>query len=209
MKKVLVTGGCGFVGYCVIRELLARHPDVEVTSMSRTEGELLPLMQVHTTRRLRAVLADIRDTDAIRFAARHADTLIHLAAMKRIDLCEEQSGEAIGTNVIGTMNALDAFDGDTFLFMSTDKAVEPTSCYGCSKLVAERLVLEEARKRAGKARLMIIRSGNIGGSTGGVLDVWKRQIEQNNEITVTNLNMTRSFTSIDSVAELILSLIHI
>ena len=60
MNKVLVTGGCGFVGYCVVRELLARYPDIEVTSMSRTEGELLPLMQVYTTRRLRAVLADIR-----------------------------------------------------------------------------------------------------------------------------------------------------
>jgi UDP-N-acetylglucosamine 4,6-dehydratase len=208
VKKVLVTGGCGFVGYCVVRELLARYPDVEVTSMSRTEGELLPLMQVHTTRRLRAVLADVRDADAMKFAAKYADTLIHLAAMKRIDLCEEQSPEAISTNVIGTMNALHAFDGETFLFMSTNKAVEPTSCYGCSKLVAEKLVLEQAGKRAGKARFMIIRAGNVGGSTGGVVEIWKQQIEESNEITVTNFNMPRSFTSLDDVADLIMAVLE-
>ena len=208
MNKVLVTGGCGFVGYCVIRELLARYPDVEVTSMSRSEGELLPLMEVYTTERLRAVLADIRDVDAMRFAAKDADTLVHPAAMKRIDLCEERSQEAITTNVIGTLNALREFSGDTFLFMSTDKAVEPTSCYGCSKLVAERLVLEQARRSQGRARFMIVRAGNIGGSTGGVLDIWKRQIEQDNEITVTDLNMTRAFTSLDGVADLIITVLE-
>ena len=208
MKKVLVTGGCGFVGYCVIRELLARYPDVEVTSMSRSEGELLPLVKVYTTERLRALLADIRDRDAMRFAAKDADTLVHLAAMKRIDLCEEQSQDAITTNVIGTLNALQEFSGETFVFMSTDKAVEPTSCYGCSKLVAEKLVMEQARRNQGRARFMIVRAGNIGGSTGGVLDIWKRQIEQDNEITVTDLNMTRSFTSLDSVAELIMAVLE-
>jgi len=73
--------------------------------------------------------------------------VIHLAAMKRVDLSEAESHEAASINVIGTMNVLDAFHGDTFISMSTDKAVEPCNCYGATKLVAEKLVMERAKKR--------------------------------------------------------------
>ncbi len=105
-------------------------------------------------------------------------------------------------NVIGTMNVLDAFQGNTFILMSTDKAVEPCNCYGATKLVAEKLVMERAKKEQNNARFMIVRSGNIMGSTGSVLDIWKNQIEQFNEITVTDVDMLRFYTTIEGVTQL-------
>jgi FlaA1/EpsC-like NDP-sugar epimerase len=105
------------------------------------------------------------------------------------------------------MNVLDAFQGDTFIMMSTDKAVEPCNCYGATKLVGERLVIERAKKAGNRNRFMIIRSGNIMGSTGSVLDIWKSQIEKHNEITVTNLDMMRFYTSIEGVIKLYLAVL--
>jgi FlaA1/EpsC-like NDP-sugar epimerase len=128
--------------------------------------------------------------------------------MKRVDLCEAECHEAASINVIGTMNVLDAFQGDTFIMMSTDKAVEPSNCYGATKLVGERMVIERAKKADNGKRFMIIRSGNIMGSTGSVLDIWKNQIEKYNEITVTDLNMLRFYTSIEGVTKLYMAVLE-
>jgi FlaA1/EpsC-like NDP-sugar epimerase len=92
--------------------------------------------------------------------------------------------------------------------MSTDKSVEPVNCYGGTKLVAEKLVLERAMKASSGERFMIIRSGNIVGSTGSVVDIWKKQIEQNNEISVTDLDMIRFYTSVDGVVKLFFAMIE-
>ena len=106
------------------------------------------------------------------------------------------------------MNILDSFHGKTFILMSTDKSVEPVNCYGGTKLVAEKLVMERALKAAKGERFMIVRSGNIVGSTGSVVDIWKKQIEQYNEITVTDLEMIRYYTSVEGVAKLFFALIE-
>ena len=208
MNKVLVTGGSGFVGRSLIRELLRKYPDIEVTSMSRSEGVISQLLIDCPDTRLKIEMADIRDSQAVRQALRHKDTVIHLAAMKRVDLSEAESREAASINVIGTMNVLDAFQGNTFVLMSTDKAVEPCNCYGATKLVAEKLVMERARKELNGTRLMIVRSGNINRSTGSVLDIWKNQIEANNEITVTDPNMLRYYTSIEGVVKLYIAVLE-
>lgn len=209
MKKVLVTGGSGFVGRNVIKELLQRYPDVEITSFSRSEGSISQLMiDCPCEKRLKVVMADIRDAGAIKCAAKNKDTVIHLAAMKRVDLCEEQCQHAASTNVLGTMNVLNAFEGKTFVLMSTDKAVEPVNCYGATKLVAERMVIEESRKVEDNRRFIIIRSGNILGSTGSVLEIWKKQIEDRNEITVTHPDMLRYYTSVEGVVRLFVAVLE-
>jgi FlaA1/EpsC-like NDP-sugar epimerase len=207
MKKVLITGGSGFVGRSLIRELLSHYPDIEVTSLSRSEGVISQLLMECPDKRLNIAIADLRDAQAVNQALRNKDTVIHLAAMKRVDLCESECREATSINVIGTMNILDAFQGDTFVMMSTDKAVEPCNCYGATKLVGERLVMERAKKAADGERFMIVRSGNIMGSTGSVLDIWKNQIEKHNEITVTDLNMLRFYTTIEGVVNLYLAVL--
>ncbi|MFH1639256.1 MAG: polysaccharide biosynthesis protein [Chloroflexota bacterium] len=205
IKRVLITGGSGYVGRHLTRELLQKFPDIEVNSMSRSETVISELMAMCSSDRLKIIMGDIRDTEAVRYATRGMDAVFHMAAMKRVDLSEMHCREAVSTNVIGTMNVLDVFRGNTFVLMSTDKAVEPVNCYGASKLVAEKLVMEQANKQNRTARYMIIRSGNISGSTGSVLEIWKRQIAQSNEITVTNLNMLRYYTTIEGVVKLLIA----
>ena len=205
MKKILVTGGSGFVGRSLIKELFRKYPDIEVTSLSRSEGVISQLLMECSDKRLKIEMADIRDAQAVNQALRDKDTVIHLAAMKRVDLSEAECHEAASINVIGTMNILDAFQGNTFILMSTDKAVEPCNCYGATKLVAEKLVMERAKKEQNNARFMIVRSGNIMGSTGSVLDIWKNQIEQFNAITVTDVDMLRFYTTIEGVSQLYLA----
>jgi FlaA1/EpsC-like NDP-sugar epimerase len=208
MKKVLLTGGSGFVGRNVIKTLLEHYPDAEISSFSRSEGSISQLLTECPDKRLNIIMGDIRDPQAVHAALKDKDTVLHIAAMKRVDLCEEECREAASINVIGTMNLLDAFRGKTFIQMSTDKAVEPSNCYGATKLVAERMLLEKARKATGGARFMIIRSGNILGSTGSVMDIWKTQIEKYNEITVTNPDMMRFYTTVEGVAKLYLAVIE-
>jgi FlaA1/EpsC-like NDP-sugar epimerase len=106
------------------------------------------------------------------------------------------------------MNLLKAFQGDTFVLMSTDKSVEPVNCYGATKLLAEKLVLEQAYKTTQEKRFMIVRAGNVLGSTGSVIDTWKRQIEANNEITVTNLDMQRFYIEVEQVVKLFMAILN-
>jgi FlaA1/EpsC-like NDP-sugar epimerase len=181
---------------------------VEVFSFSRSEGVISTLLTECPDKRLKIVIGDIRDPQAVHLAMKDKDTVLHLAAMKRVDLCEEECREAATINVIGTMNLLDAFRGKTFIQMSTDKAVEPSNCYGATKLVAERMLLERARKATSGARFMIIRSGNIMGSTGSVMDIWKNQIEKSNEITVTNPDMMRFYTTVEGVVALYIAVLE-
>jgi len=204
---VLVTGGSGFVGRKLINELLNRYPDIEVTSMSRSEGAISNLLTECPNKRLKISITDIRDAEAVKQVLRDKDTVFHLAAMKRVDLSEVECRVAVTINVLGTMNILDSFHGKTFILMSTDKSVEPVNCYGGTKLVAEKLVMERAAKASNCERLMIVRSGNIVGSTGSVVDIWKKQIELYNEITVTDLEMIRYYTSVEGVAKLFFALI--
>jgi FlaA1/EpsC-like NDP-sugar epimerase len=208
MEKILVTGGAGFVGRKLICELLNRYPNIEVTSMSRSEGAISELLTECPDKRLKISMTDIRDTEAVKQVLRDKDTVFHLAAMKRVDLSEVECRLAVTINVMGTMNILDYFHGKTFILMSTDKSVEPVNCYGGTKLVAEKLVMERAAKASNRERFMIIRSGNIVGSTGSVVDIWKKQIERDNEITVTDLEMIRYYTSVENVVKLYFAMIE-
>jgi len=208
MKRILVTGGSGFVGRNLIKGLFHQYTDIEITSLSRSEGFISQLLVECPDKRLKIEIADLRDAHAIRQIIKGKDTVIHLGAMKRVDLCEAKCREAVTINVMGTMNVLDYFCGDTFILMSTDKAVEPCNCYGATKLVAERMVLERAAKRLGDNRYMIVRCGNIIGSTGSVMDIWKTQIAQRNEITVTHPDMMRYYTGIEGVVKLYIAVLE-
>lgn len=207
MNKILLTGGSGYVGRHLIRQILDKYPGVRVVSLSRSESAIGQLLLEIPNNRVQIVLGDVRDQDAVRYAIKDCDTVVHLAAMKRVDLAEDLCRDAATTNICGTLNILEQFKGTTFVLMSTDKAVEPCNCYGATKLVAERLVIEQSRRRSG-ARFMIVRSGNILGSTGSVLDIWKRQILEKNEITVTNPDMMRYYTSIDGIVRLYMAVLE-
>ena len=114
MKVILVTGGSGFLGRHLIRKLLDKYPNSEVRAVSRSENAIQRLLIGCHSRRLIPIVGDIRDVNSLKNAVRDADTIVHLAAMKHIDLCEIHPIEAITTNVIGTKNLLDLFNGHTF-----------------------------------------------------------------------------------------------
>jgi len=208
MNRIMVTGGSGYIGRKLICELLRRYEDVEVISISRSEGAISQLQLECDSERLRIGMADIRDLEAMRWFLRGVDVVVHLAALKRVDLCEDQCRAAVDTNIIGTMNLLAHFHGHTFVLMSTDKAVEPVNSYGATKMLAERLVLAKACETNGRARYMVIRSGNVIGSTGSVMDIWRHQLEKRNEITITHPDMKRFYTSVEGVVKLYIAVLE-
>ena len=207
MNKILVTGGSGFVGRKLIVSLLKRYPESQITSLSRSEGTISHLLMDCADPRLRLEMVDLRDADKVNEVVHDQDVVFHLAAMKRVDLSEEKCQEAVSINVNGTLNLINAFRGQTFIQMSTDKAVEPVNCYGATKLIAEKLVMEQAHKYHPGKRFMIVRGGNIVGSTGSVFDIWKHQISEKNEISVTDLKMIRFYTSVEGVVELLITVL--
>jgi len=207
MKKVLITGGSGFLGRHLIKRLLSKYGEIKIGTISRNENGIARMLMMCHSERLKPVIGDIRDMDVVKYALREVDTVVHLAAMKHIDFCEAHPMQAITINVTGTINLLKFFKGDTFIAMSTDKAVEASSCYGATKLLLEKEVLTKAREDTSR-RYIVIRSGNIFGSDGSVLEKWRQQIENSNEIVVTSLEMTRFFISVDTLSEFIVEVME-
>jgi UDP-N-acetylglucosamine 4,6-dehydratase len=112
---ILVTGGSGYLGSNLAKRLLERFPDIKVRTISRSEFEIQKLRWQLNNPRLETLLGDIRDTSTAEFALKDIDTVIHLAAMKHVDICEENPLDAISTNVSGTINLLKYFTGNTFI----------------------------------------------------------------------------------------------
>ncbi|MBA7606079.1 UDP-N-acetylglucosamine 4,6-dehydratase (inverting) [subsurface metagenome] len=205
--KVLITGGSGFLGRHLVKKLLDKYEDLGVSTVARSGEGIIRLLSVCPSDRLKPIVGDVRDEEILQFALKDIDTVVHLAAMKYINLCELSPFEAITINVHATTSLLKLFKGNTFISMSTDKAVESSSCYGATKLIVEKMTLAEADKNTNK-RFMVVRSGNIFGSTGSVIENWHRQIKQNNEITVSNPEMTRFFINVDELAEYIITILE-
>ncbi len=206
-RKMLITGGSGFLGRHLVKKLLDKYEDLEVNTVARSGEGIIRLLSVCPGDRFKPIVGDIRDEEILQFALKDIDTVVHLAAMKYINLCELSPSEAITINVHATTNLLKLFKGNTFISMSTDKAVESSSCYGATKLIVEKVTLAEADKNTNK-RFMVVRSGNIFGSSGSVIENWHRQIKQNNEIPVTNPEMTRFFINVDELAEYIIAILE-
>jgi UDP-N-acetylglucosamine 4,6-dehydratase len=207
MRKILVTGGSGFLGRHLVKKLLSKYSDLEIITIARNGEGIVKLLAVCADKRLKPLVGDIRNEEVLSFALSDVDTVVHLAAMKYINLCEMNPAEAITTNVHATADLLRLFQGDTFISMSTDKAVESSSCYGATKLIVEKLTLAEAEKSKGQ-RFMVVRSGNIFGSSGSVVENWWRQIKRNNEIIVSDPDMTRFFIDVDSLADFIITVLE-
>ncbi|MBU2536704.1 MAG: polysaccharide biosynthesis protein [Chloroflexota bacterium] len=206
-RKVLITGGSGFLGRHLVKKLLDKYEDLEVSAIARSGEGIIRLLSVCPSDRFEPIIGDVRDEEILQFALKDIDTVVHLAAMKYINLCELSPSEAISINVHATTSLLKLFKGNTFISMSTDKAVESSSCYGATKLIVEKMTLAEADKNTNK-RFMVVRSGNIFGSTGSVIENWHRQIKRNNEITVSNPEMTRFFINVDELAEYIITILE-
>jgi UDP-N-acetylglucosamine 4,6-dehydratase len=207
-KTVLVTGGTGSFGTAFIRAVLARHDVASIRVFSRDELKQSELERTIRDERLRLQLGDIRDRERLRVATRGVDVIIHAAALKQVPACEYNPFEAVQTNVIGAQNVISAaIDNGVPLTiaLSTDKAVNPVNLYGATKLCAEKIVAQaDVYAPGGPARFASVRYGNVVGSRGSVIPIFKQQA-QTGVLTITDERMTRFWITLEAAVEFVLS----
>lgn len=212
-KIILITGGTGSIGIGLVKQLIKCKPK-EIRIFSNDENSVVEVKDtIGTNPTFKFMVGDVRDKDRLNLAIRNVDIVFHAAAMKHIDICEENPFDAIKTNVVGTSNILEASiieNVSKFIFISTDKATNPTSTLGGSKLLAERLTLDASSYvGTGKTIFAIVRFGNVIGSRGSVFQIFQQQIKNRLPLTVTDSRMTRFIMSISEAAYMILKVTHI
>lgn len=209
VSRVLVTGSCGSVGSALVRRLLDMGHIV--CAFDQSEDGLFKLDQELNDvagGRLRSFLGNIRDRARLRRAFEGVQVIFHCAALKHVYISEYNPFEAMQTNIEGTNNVIqEAIDSnvDRVVLTSSDKAVNPTSTMGATKLLGERLFIA-ANHYAGsrKTRFSCVRFGNVLNSNGSVLQIFRRQIDNNQPLTITSTDMTRFFISMNQAVDLCL-----
>jgi FlaA1/EpsC-like NDP-sugar epimerase len=204
-RRVLITGAGGSIGSEIARQVARCGPAVLI-ALDHDESHLHDMAASITDGFVIQVLADIRDSVAVQRAFdRHRPELVfHAAAHKHVPILETHPVEAVRTNVLGTVNLLAAAEAvqvERFVFISTDKAVEPSSVMGASKRLGEQLVLGSPTPGSTHAA---VRFGNVLGSRGSVVPTFARQIASGGPVTVTDPRMTRYFMSIEEAVQLVL-----
>jgi FlaA1/EpsC-like NDP-sugar epimerase len=213
-RTVVITGGGGSIGSELARQVFAIGPS-RLLLVDRAESPLYLVERELASRHRRGQgsgdvnvhLANVANrAEMERFIGQvRPDVIIHTAAYKHVPLMEDHPSDAVHVNIGGTMVMLDAAEKagvERFVFVSTDKAVRPSSVMGASKRIGEMLVSEAAR-RTGRAYVSV-RFGNVLGSTGSVVPIFREQLENGRPITVTHPEMTRFFMTIPEAAWLIL-----
>ncbi|WP_176475024.1 nucleoside-diphosphate sugar epimerase/dehydratase [Dietzia natronolimnaea] len=210
-KRIMVTGAGGSIGSELCRQLVRFRPG-ELMMLDRDESGLhavqLSIQDQAMLDGEDTILASIRDREAIAeiFAKRKPQIVFHAAALKHMPLLEHYPLEALKTNVVGTLNLLDAAEAsgvETFVNISTDKAASPSTSLGTSKRIAERLTAARAAT-AHNAKYASVRFGNVLGSRGSVLTVFEKQIKDGGPVTVTDPDVTRYFMTIPEACQLVL-----
>jgi FlaA1/EpsC-like NDP-sugar epimerase len=207
-KKILIIGGTGTIGKGLIKELIKQDPEV-IRIFSRDEyKQFIMENQLADKKKFRFLIGDVRDYERIQRAMNNIDVVFNLAAMKHVPACEYNPIEAIRTNVVGMENVINAAiynNVDSVVFTSSDKAINPANAYGATKLLAEKLVQAANFSKGNcKTRFVAVRFGNVMGSRGSVIPLFKNQIEENRKITVTDPEMTRFMMTLTQAVNLIM-----
>jgi len=206
-KKILVTGGTGFIGGEIVRKILRYKPKV-VRIFSNDENATFEMKQeTGELENIRFLVGDIRDKERLIQAMEGIDIVYHAAALKHVPLCEYNPFEAIKTNVLGTQNIVEVAlnnNVEKVINISTDKAVNPVNTMGATKLLAEKLIIDaNFYKGVRKTVFSCVRFGNVLFSRGSVIPLFEKQIKQKKEITVTNPDMTRYMMSVSDTIDLV------
>lgn len=208
-KRVLVTGGGGFIGSTLVEQIIDTDPtmvrvfDHDQQRMFRLQNRL---KQSET--KLQYMLGDLRDESRVSRAMEGIDVVFHVGAVKHVEMSEYNPTEAVQTNIQGTRNLIQAAIGndvDSFTAVSTDKAADPSSVMGATKLIMERVVTAAAAEHDRNTSFNCVRFGNVLGSTGSVVPIFLDQISNGGPITVTDPDMTRFIMPVERAVELVRS----
>lgn len=203
MSKVCIFGGSGSFGVAMTKKLLT-ETNYDIIIFSRNEKlQFEHKQKVGENDRVSYVIGDIRDKNAVDKVLDGSDYVILASAMKHIDKCEQQPYECFKTNIEGCINVINSsieHSVKKLIFLSTDKASNPTTIYGCSKLFIEMYCQSVAH---GNTQIVRTRYGNILGSNGSVAWIFDKLARDGKKLTVTNPDMTRFFMSINQATALV------
>jgi FlaA1/EpsC-like NDP-sugar epimerase len=211
-KEILIIGGTGSLGKQITKTLIDKYKPKGIRIYSRDEfkqwGMKIELEDYIKKIPVSFLIGDIRDRDRLKRAMERVDVVFNAAAMKQVPACEENPLEACKTNVTGSQNVIDcALDCnvDRVMHISTDKAVEPVNLYGATKTVAEKLFIHSNVYSGNHGpKFSCCRYGNVINSRGSVIPLFQKQAEMFGEITITDINMTRFFITLERVAKFII-----
>ncbi|MBF0170724.1 MAG: SDR family NAD(P)-dependent oxidoreductase [Nitrospinae bacterium] len=207
-KRALITGVCGTVGKELLMQLSTLGLD-EIIGIDNNESEIFFLTETFRGNpSVRLYLGDIRDPEKLMRKMDGIDVVLHSAALKHVILCEQSPRDAIQTNILGVQNVIDAAQKNRVgrvLFTSSDKAVNPTNVMGTSKLMGERLMTAaHSLSRKGGPLFASTRFGNVLGSRGSVIPLFRKQIEAGKPVTLTHPEMTRFIMTLGEAVRLVI-----
>ena len=211
-KVILITGGTGSFGKKFLEMIFAQYNPQKVIIYSRDEFKQSVMQTEYKDKvdmsKVRFFIGDVRDRDRLYRAFDGVDYVIHAAALKQVPTCEYNPMEAIKTNIHGAQNVIDAaLDRGVkkLVALSTDKAVNPINLYGGTKLVSDKLFIAANAYSGQKGTVFsVVRYGNVAGSRGSVIPIWKRIIEEGGTtLGVTDLRMTRFWITLEQGVELV------
>ena len=214
-KKIFITGSCGTIGAELVSQLLGnpKYKPKEVIGIDNNEGALFFQDQSYLDdSRASFFVTDIRDKDELANRMKGVDIVIHAAALKHVILCERSPEQAVQTNINGVQNVISAAsqcEVKIVIFTSSDKAVNPTNVMGTTKLMGERLMTAaNSSKRESGPIFASTRFGNVLGSSGSVIPIFRNQIINGGPVTLTDKNMTRFVMTVEEAVELVLNSVN-
>ena len=202
-STILITGGTGSFGNRVAVHLLKEQPS-QIRIYSRDEKKQWEMQRRFP--QFRYIIGDVRDVDRLEEAMRGVTYVFHAAALKQVPSCENYPYEAVKTNIVGSYNACQAAKAagvHTFVGLSTDKAVKPVNAMGTSKAMMEKIICSENQHGAGTI-FCCVRYGNVMGSRGSVIPLFRSQISEDVPLTLTVPHMTRFLMTLDQSVDLVL-----
>ena len=203
-KTIMITGGTGTFGQMMINSLLKKKEIKKIIVYSRDEFKQRQMRDRFVSKKLRYFIGDIRDKSRLRIATIGVDLIIHAAALKQVDVAEYNPTEFIETNILGAKNLIEICADNNvkkIIALSTDKASSPINLYGATKLCSDKLFIA-ANNYITSTNFSIVRYGNVEGSRGSVIPIFKN-LSKKNIFPVTSKEMTRFSLSIKKAVEMV------